>query len=373
MKHRIFALLGLLPVIAFVACEKEAPVQSLQTQPELAFHYLPRNIHAGSPEPALIMVQISEPGTVQQIERVAFKLQSPDGNTLLQGLMWDDGKNGDIIAADNVFTFSFVPQKEGLTPGNYTAVAEGQDLTGNSLATVTDTLQVLAGGAGFPPQITAMILPDTLSIVNDTLFTCRLQAEDRDGDLKKVTVEVYLSFALQPFHIFEITKPQAGNEFLVELSTELFTQNRGDYFFRALAIDSAGNVSMPRVAVLHFERYFRNDPPRVLEIMAPDTVSRSQQSTFLLEARVSDPQGLNDIARVLLNTYLPNGDLTDNSPFQLRDDGFGGDRVPGDGIYSQRFQIPSDTPLGTYRFEVQAEDKSGLKSNTENHFLTVIE
>ena len=365
-------LLFLLAAALFQACEKQVPVQPPPGQPQLTFHYVPDSVLAASPEPVLIMAAVADPRSPSPVTGVRVTLFSQAGQPLASGDMWDTGKDGDILAGDQVYTFSFVPKKLALSPGWIRVVCTLLESGGETSVSAEDTLAVVPGG-GFPPKITAAVLPETLSVVKDTLFSLQAVLNDPDSDLAVLEIAVLEADARQPLQTLQIPVSGAADTVVQNLSTSLFTPNQMDYFFRLVAVDAAGNRSLPAVRLLHFKRYFKNDPPQVLEIIAPDTVSRSQQNTFLLEARVTDPQGLRDIARVVLNTYLPSGQITNNSPFFLRDDGFGGDRVPGDGIYSQTFQVPSDTPTGTYRFDVYAEDQSGLKSPVKSHFLTVIE
>lgn len=86
---------------------------------------------------------------------------------------------------------------------------------------------------------------------------------------------------------------------------------------------------------------------------------------------MSDPQGLDDIADVIVNSFLPEGSPSNQNPFRLRDDGIAGDQTAGDGIYSIRFVGLQTAATGTYRFEVQARDRAGATSDIVIHSITL--
>ncbi len=365
-------MLLLLPLI-LAGCEKEAPVAPPPGEPKIFFYDLPDTLWAGSTQVAQIVVGVDDPRAPSFARSVQIKLTDATGQTLVSAPMRDDGHGGDVLAKDGIFVYGFVPATLQPQGDWLEATCSLVDSGGTAAASVTGRISLLPGNPGVPPEIIRLEQPDSLFTVADSSFEVTVQARDPDGDLQQIQLAIFEATSLTPLKTLEsaVSGDSAAAEFTI--STSWFRPNRMDYFFRAVATDSAGNSSQPVASRLHFERYFENDPPQVLEIMAPDTLSRSQQNTFLLEARVYDPQGLDDIAKVVLNTYLPSGEITSNSPFLLRDDGFGGDRVPGDGIYSQTFQVPSNTPVGTYRFDVYAEDRSGLKSSVKSHYLTVVE
>ena len=118
-----------------------------------------------------------------------------------------------------------------------------------------------------------------------------------------------------------------------------------------------------------------NDPPVLSNLVAPDTVSRSQiPNNFLLAVEVSDPQGRDDISKVYFNTFKPDNSPSSGNPFYMRDDGSQGvDQNANDGIYSLRIEISPQNQLGNYRFEFEAVDKSGAKSDKITHIITVVE
>ena len=89
--------------------------------------------------------------------------------------------------------------------------------------------------------------------------------------------------------------------------------------------------------------------------------------------KAMDSNGVNDIKEVYYIVYKPDGS-TSGAKLLLFDDGNiedHGDLVAGDGIYSRLIQINETNDKGTYRFEFQAEDRSGDLSNIINHFVLI--
>jgi hypothetical protein len=117
----------------------------------------------------------------------------------------------------------------------------------------------------------------------------------------------------------------------------------------------------------------KNLPPIVFDLQAPTTISRNAKpDTHLISVRATDPNiPCDGIARVFFNTYKPNNELSSGSPFAMRDDGQQGDAVAGDGRYSLVIQITPLNATGNYRFEFQAEDKKGARSEKLIHIIMV--
>lgn len=154
---------------------------------------------------------------------------------------------------------------------------------------------------------------------------------------------------------FQIRRVQVGF-FTVEVSVE----SDAGY--------SSNAIIMP-LTVFH-----GNQPPVISDLVAADTISLGNQSQLLLlSVRASDPDGLNDIARVVFNSYRPDGSASGGNPFVMYDDGSvaHGDVKAADGIFSLLVSLPSNTQTGTYTFKFQAFDRSNDSSNVIIHQLTV--
>ena len=146
----------------------------------------------------------------------------------------------------------------------------------------------------------------------------------------------------------------------------------GTYLAEVSAEDLKGYVSNAVILPLQIIR--TNQPPALSDLQAPNTVKlASQDQLLVLQVKASDPNGLEDVQRVVFNSFRPDGSASSGNPFQMYDDGDPnhGDATEGDRVYSLRIILPSTTQIGTYRFEFQAFDKANEGSNMIIHLMTV--
>ena len=148
--------------------------------------------------------------------------------------------------------------------------------------------------------------------------------------------------------------------------------------FRVEIYAEALNGFQSNTAVAPLRVYRGNHPPSLSALEAPETLKLvANQIQFLtLRIKATDPDGPSDIARVIFNSYLPDGSASRQNPIQMYDDGATshGDLAGGDGTFSVIIQLDSGTTQpGTYRFEFQAFDRSNESSVPVTHRVTVIQ
>lgn len=148
-----------------------------------------------------------------------------------------------------------------------------------------------------------------------------------------------------------------------------FEVARGEVGLYVVTVVAAGTGGVGNEATA-LVRYTADDlgPPVVVTAAAdPNPVPRP--GAFTVTAEVSDPDGLANVARVVLSGG--------GAEFQLCDDGdagvcgFGGTDFPspsndgqaGDGRFSRRFSIPAEQEPGPYDFTVRAYDLAGQASD----------
>ena len=144
--------------------------------------------------------------------------------------------------------------------------------------------------------------------------------------------------------------------------------------FRFELFAEAENGFQSNTVLAPLSIYRGNRPPAILDLDIPDTLQlRSQAQLLTLRVRAGDPDGLADIARVIFNSYKPDGIASTGNPFQMYDDGSTnhGDERAGDGVFSLIITLPSTTLTGVYRFEFQAFDRSNELSAVVVHRITV--
>ncbi|MCX6135770.1 MAG: hypothetical protein NTU47_18345 [Ignavibacteriales bacterium] len=144
--------------------------------------------------------------------------------------------------------------------------------------------------------------------------------------------------------------------------------------FRAEVSAEAQNGFQSNTIIAPLTVYRGNRAPVLTSLDAPDTVTLANQSqSLLLRIKSTDADGLSDLAKVIFNSYKPDGTPSSGNPFLMYDDGSAshGDIVAGDGIYSLIITLPPATSPGTYRFEFQAFDRSNETSAVVVHRITV--
>jgi hypothetical protein len=105
-----------------------------------------------------------------------------------------------------------------------------------------------------------------------------------------------------------------------------------------------------------------NVPPRIVKVRAtPEAVPADGRSLVTLEAEVTDPQGLEDVALVRIDLRSIGGP----SDALMYDNGTHGDGSTGDGIFSLQLAINPGVVLGAKSFPVTAVDRSGWEDEKE--------
>ncbi len=152
-------------------------------------------------------------------------------------------------------------------------------------------------------------------------------------------------------------------------------KDAGVFYVKIFSIDKSNFTS--NEFYFNLNLYRGNRPPVISDLNAPDTVVLQTQTILIkITIKATDPDGENDIKTVYFNSFKPDGSPSSGNPFQMYDDGnssgISGDDKAGDGIYSIIIQLPPNTQRGTYRFEFQAIDRAGAKSNIITHLLAVL-
>ena len=152
----------------------------------------------------------------------------------------------------------------------------------------------------------------------------------------------------------------------------------GKYTIQYFIVNANNQTSLAAEHSFIYNNNIADVPPFVSNLVAPDTVSQLDTSIVAINVSItaSDPNGAKDIQIVFYNSFLPNGNPSQQNPIIMYDDGTHGDAIPGDGIYSATVQLPPKTaippvPLGTFRWEFQAQDREKKTSNIIIHNIVI--
>jgi hypothetical protein len=152
----------------------------------------------------------------------------------------------------------------------------------------------------------------------------------------------------------------------------------GKYTIQYFIVNTSDKVVLAAEHSFNYNNNIADLPPIVSNLVAPDTVSQLDTSKVIINISIaaSDPNGAKDIQIVFYNSFLPNGNPSQQNPIIMYDDGTNGDAIAGDGIYSAIVQLPPKNaippvPLGTFRWEFQAQDRGKKTSNVIIHNIVI--
>jgi len=380
---RFVSLLFVLGVV-LVACSEDTPTQPEPQPPVIENIIAPKKAYLGDPAGAEIRAQVNDPDGLQDIDTVSCQLQLP-GGTQTTIPMLDDGRDGDILAKDGQY-FARVAGSTWGAAGSAGIMVQATDKGGLAAESDTVALEIIDGSPGSAPKLSDLVFPGI--VYADSLYGVQLLVRVNDDGLSDIDSVIYAFFppaspvpgrSGQLHDDGQNDDGVSGNGiFGARWSSTAFGNGIGIYSVRLQAFDRAGNRSLPLVQTFQVISRVENLPPRIVSVSAPDTVSRAAELVFTIRAVAEDPNGLTDLQRVFFNSFLPDGKPASGNPFFMRDDGVidndgNGDRVANDGEYALVISISRSNATGVYRFEFQAEDRSGLVSETVVHTITVVE
>lgn len=241
----------------------------------------------------------------------------------------------------------------------------GWPLVGALLLAACDAAPGLPDAPGRAPLVTG------LTITPDEVLRNTLPAEQIDGDTARVPVTFSVTAtdpddaisgvqavvlsptnSLRPVAVVPLVAE--GSHYQATAPVAFPLDGTGVYAVVVIARDSRGQAGQ----VLGRLTYTRiNNAPVVEGVAGAPTPFPAAGGLFTLTARVSDPEGLEDVVRVAATS--PGG------TFRLFDDGKSfGDEAAGDGVFTARFEIPAGATSSDLTFSVQATDRAGAVSNT---------
>ena len=224
-------------------------------------------------------------------------------------------------------------------------------------------------------QVSSILgLKDTLNLYDfpgDSLinFTIIFTPE---SEVNEVYFNIYTSDNSQlnssPVEMIEDSVNVFKNQFIVTNKNP-----NGVYTVKFSATGTSGINKQVAVSNFYFINGQDTIPPVISNTMIdPDTVVVTQPTVIFTSVEAMDPNGASDILEVYFIVYRPDG-TSNNNKLQMFDNGniSNGDVTAGDGIYSRLIQVDQSNQKGTYRFEFQAEDRTGLLSNIINHYVLI--
>ena len=202
------------------------------------------------------------------------------------------------------------------------------------------------------------------------------------SDIKRVWIEIHSpeSEKLSPGTIALYDNGSAatgdvvkGDNIFSALVTMKSEYINGTYLISYFIEDKTGAVKKVASQTFVFDNGKANVAPVILSVSMPDTVEVPSAIAFIIEASVSDSNGIKDIKEVYFTTVRPD-QTSSGLRTSLYDDGNyteNGDASSGDGICSRVVRIDSANQKGTYRFDFEARDRGGLVSPVVRKYILV--
>ncbi len=381
---RRFFIPSIFVLLLFFSCTQNPVQVELVVTPEASNLIAPALVYNQSARKHVVSVKVDDPQGVADISQVTFSITKVGSSSpALQGLLIDDGTQGDIIPNDGVFATQIVGSFAGNDVGEFRVSVSARDLSNNGSNTLEATITVAAGVENFPPEIKSVSAPAIVALDIPSSFIVQVEITDPNGleDVTRVRSEFFPPAHPTPTKVDTLNDDgldgdtEAGDGVYTTTFSSIEFREAADYSLRIVAEDQAGGVSVAAIAAIRGV-FLSPRAPVISNLVARDSVrvDPDQVTQILMTIDASDPQGLSDIDFVRFRSFLPNGNEATDSPFEMADDGnrlSNGDLVAGDGTYSIIINLPPGTNTGNYRFVFEAKDRSNLFSNQIEHILTV--
>lgn len=268
--------------------------------------------------------------------------------------------SGDLSANNGVYSRMVNAGFAGSAEGHYFLQATAW-LDGGTVSTSEDTV-VVAESA--PPELSGLILPDTLHSGFPPQLVS-LQVIDPDDPKVDSVVVVYMKlYSPEEVNLDSLPLERTGSGYYsLELEASFaVARASGDYTFVFRAVDTFNTFSDS----LKKSVFMENLSPVLSEPTLPDTVllpSPGDTTYFPISVKCRDDQTVEDMVGVTIQALKP--DSTWGSVIDLFDDGdlaAHGDSSAGDSVYTRIVSIWPSNALGLYQFYFRGEDKAGNSS-----------
>ncbi len=330
-----------------------------------------------------ISVKVTSPQTVDYITLSIHKEESE--SVLAEYKLYDDGaavhvNDGDMIALDGLFTQIVKWETDDDTQQNiafeFTAYKDYKEIGEQLRVTVISQKNL-------PPEILSIEIPDTLKsgFAGELEFIASVNDSNGLQDVKTVMFKGKINNDVY-FQGYLSATAEAGT-FSRTVDNSFAIGKKGLYDLDFEAVDQSNRKSLPYPE----EIYIENNAPELYDVQAPTEYIRPAGDViefFLVTIKAKDEQTIKDIKYVKMSWKKADGTYSENSPFDLYDNGlplldqlerwdqgYRGDQVANDGIYSIAAAFDNDQPLGDYELTFWAEDLAGNRSESLVYKITL--
>lgn len=166
---------------------------------------------------------------------------------------------------------------------------------------------------------------------------------------------------------------QFENSFSKDVIFNTTTTTFATYLIEVFAYNETGNGNYYQAPFTIIG--ISNDPPIILEVNNPENVTIPSSGDIVIPftAKVYDPDGQENIDRVMIEFINEDGSSLIPTPNLLLDNGLNEDVAAGDSVYTIVFTINSQNTPNNRKAIYFAVDKAGLHSDTLQTTFNIVE
>ncbi len=377
----IFSLILLLS-----SCDNDDPTKPENDPPVLTKLQIADTLFFNVDDKNIVTVNCEDPDGLDDIDSVIYRIYKANNDVVEQGIMYNDGDfeaHGDIVPNNQTYSTRL---DQSFSPDNYRIEVRAVDKSREYSNRLEKEFYAAEAVLNRSPVITEYQVDDTVYV--DQVLPFLIQVEVNDPDSGDYITEV--SFEIKNHNFTEIVEQGAlvddgtsgdavagDGIYSIETNSSFATWEFDFFHLFITARDNNQNMSDVFYKLISPAKVNAGVPPQISDLAAPDTfkLPGSGADSTVLSIKAIDPDNNKDIKNVLFNTYRPDGTITSSSPLYMYDDGnqqgYSGDAVAGDNVYSIEIYLPYNTTPGNYRFEFEAIDYSNLISDKIIHTITV--
>lgn len=329
--------------------------------------------------PFYIEVRVRDPQGLDDISTVEFRMDHIGSGTAgaWSGL-FDSGSGGDSTSGDG----RFAKLVQGLTSndstGQYILKFRAVDRGNHQSNALEESLLVSQNEL---PQLSDPSTPDTIysDLTDEVLITVMAADPNGNGQIDSVWLEFFrpdgstngLLYRMYDDGSTEGDVTAGDSIYSVSIRSDDFDLQYGTFRIEFNAVDNAGGAAQAVEVNVHVMPQ-SNEPPALLNLVAPDTIQQKvPPDTIFISVVADDRQGLDDVDSVWYRTYRPDGSLSKDTSYYLYDDGTHGDSTSGDGTFTSGILSPPPDPskVGDWRFEFWSRDIHGAVSDSLDKYI----
>jgi len=362
MLYKLINSIVIFLVFLILACsEKEGPIDMNDITFSVIPYTIPARINISYDKEYSISFKVTHPQGFDAITKATAKFRDSDSQVFFELLLFDDGSTinpsgKDVVAKDGIFSNTFDSDSTIFFEGTITIHAEVLSTSSEIISSQPSEAQVSFNEA---PKLVSVSNPDTLFSGSEPVIISAIVL-DLDGieDIGTVT----FTGRQQQINIFEEAlefqfqlAPDSG-QFSAFFDSTFAAGKKGLYDLDFQAKDLSGETSN----TISKSIYLENFPPKLSNVVLPDSVQRPQsgQDTIAVNVSAKDPQGINDIEIVAFDIFRTGGDTTTIEMFDDGDFINHRDEIANDGIYSRGLTVSLQSVAAKFYFVFQAKDKA---------------